>query len=79
MSNVMVIGLAGGTGSGKTTITKKLMQRFLELTEYGNEKEKKTCAKKTTKKAAEDKEEKAPAKKTAAKKTTTKKAAKTEE
>ena len=28
MSNVMVIGLAGGTGSGKTTITKKLMQRF---------------------------------------------------
>ena len=28
MSNVMIIGLAGGTGSGKTTITKKLMQRF---------------------------------------------------
>ena len=28
MSDVMVIGLAGGTGSGKTTITKKLMQRF---------------------------------------------------
>lgn len=28
MSNVMVIGIAGGTGSGKTTITKKLMQRF---------------------------------------------------
>ena len=24
----MIIGLAGGTGSGKTTITKKLMQRF---------------------------------------------------
>ena len=24
----MVIGIAGGTGSGKTTITKKLMQRF---------------------------------------------------
>ena len=28
MSDVMVIGIAGGTGSGKTTITKKLMQRF---------------------------------------------------
>ena len=28
MSDVMVIGLAGGTGSGKTTITKRLMQRF---------------------------------------------------
>ena len=28
MSDVMIIGLAGGTGSGKTTITKKLMQRF---------------------------------------------------
>ncbi len=28
MSNVMVIGIAGGTGSGKTTITRKLMQRF---------------------------------------------------
>ena len=28
MSDVMVIGLAGGTGSGKTTITRKLMQRF---------------------------------------------------
>ena len=28
MRDVMVIGLAGGTGSGKTTITKKLMQRF---------------------------------------------------
>jgi len=28
MSEVMVIGIAGGTGSGKTTITKKLMQRF---------------------------------------------------
>lgn len=28
MSNVMVIGIAGGTGSGKTTITKKLVQRF---------------------------------------------------
>lgn len=24
----MVVGIAGGTGSGKTTITKKLMQRF---------------------------------------------------
>lgn len=28
MSDVMVIGIAGGTGSGKTTITKKLNQRF---------------------------------------------------
>ena len=28
MDKVMVIGIAGGTGSGKTTITKKLMQRF---------------------------------------------------
>lgn len=28
MNNIMVIGIAGGTGSGKTTITKKLMQRF---------------------------------------------------
>lgn len=28
MSKVMVIGIAGGTGSGKTTITRKLMQRF---------------------------------------------------
>ena len=28
MDEVMVIGSAGGTGSGKTTITKKLMQRF---------------------------------------------------
>lgn len=28
MDDVMVIGIAGGTGSGKTTITKKLMQRF---------------------------------------------------
>ena len=28
MSEVMVIGIAGGTGSGKTTITKKLVQRF---------------------------------------------------
>ena len=28
MSKVMVIGIAGGTGSGKTTITKRLMQRF---------------------------------------------------
>lgn len=25
---ILVIGIAGGTGSGKTTITKKLMQRF---------------------------------------------------
>ena len=28
MSDVMVIGIAGGTGSGKTTITKRLIQRF---------------------------------------------------
>jgi len=28
MDNVMVIGIAGGTGSGKTTITRRLMQRF---------------------------------------------------
>ena len=28
MEDIMVIGIAGGTGSGKTTITKKLMQRF---------------------------------------------------
>ena len=28
MSNVMVIGIAGGTGSGKTTITKSLVGRF---------------------------------------------------
>ena len=28
MDDVMVIGIAGGTGSGKTTITRKLMQRF---------------------------------------------------
>ena len=28
MQSVMVIGIAGGTGSGKTTITRRLMQRF---------------------------------------------------
>jgi len=28
MSEVMVIGIAGGTGSGKTTITRRLLQRF---------------------------------------------------
>ena len=28
MKNVITIGIAGGTGSGKTAITKKLMQRF---------------------------------------------------
>ncbi len=28
MDQVMVIGIAGGTGSGKTTITHRLMQRF---------------------------------------------------
>ena len=27
-NNILVIGIAGGTGSGKTTITKRLMQRF---------------------------------------------------
>ena len=27
MDDIMVVGIAGGTGSGKTTITKKLMQR----------------------------------------------------
>ena len=28
MSKVMVIGIAGGTGSGKTTITRKLVKCF---------------------------------------------------
>lgn len=28
MSDIIVIGIAGGTGSGKTTITRKLMQHF---------------------------------------------------
>ena len=28
MQKVMVIGIAGGTGSGKSTITRRLMQRF---------------------------------------------------
>ena len=28
MNDVMVIGIAGGTGSGKTTITKRLVERF---------------------------------------------------
>ena len=28
MDDIMVVGIAGGTGSGKTTITKKLMQHF---------------------------------------------------
>ena len=28
MDDIMVVGIAGSTGSGKTTITKKLMQRF---------------------------------------------------
>lgn len=28
MGDVMVIGIAGGSGSGKTTITKKIIQRF---------------------------------------------------
>ncbi len=30
MQNIMVIGIAGGTGSGKTTITRKLIQAFGE-------------------------------------------------
>ena len=28
MSKIMVIGIAGGTGSGKTTITRRLIERF---------------------------------------------------
>ena len=28
MSEIMVIGIAGGTGSGKTTITRRLVERF---------------------------------------------------
>lgn len=28
MNSIMVLGIAGGTGSGKTTITKRLIQRF---------------------------------------------------
>ena len=28
MHKVMVIGIAGGTGSGKTTITKRIMKEF---------------------------------------------------
>lgn len=28
MSNILTIGIAGGTGSGKTTITKRIMERF---------------------------------------------------
>ena len=28
MSDIIVIGIAGGTGSGKTTITRKIMQNF---------------------------------------------------
>ena len=30
MKDVIVIGIAGGTGSGKTTITKRLVERFKE-------------------------------------------------
>ena len=30
MSNVIVIGIAGGTGSGKSTLTQKLIERFGE-------------------------------------------------
>ena len=30
MGNVMTIGIAGGTGSGKTTITRRLQQRFAD-------------------------------------------------
>ena len=28
MNNILTIGIAGGTGSGKTTITKRIMERF---------------------------------------------------
>ena len=28
MSNILTIGIAGGTGSGKTTITKRIIERF---------------------------------------------------
>ena len=28
MENIMVVGIAGGTGSGKTTITKKIVKKF---------------------------------------------------
>ena len=28
MSDVMVIGIAGGTGSGKTTITRRIIREF---------------------------------------------------
>ena len=28
MSDIMIIGIAGGTGSGKTTLTKKIQERF---------------------------------------------------
>ena len=28
MSNILTIGIAGGTGSGKTTLTKRIMERF---------------------------------------------------
>ena len=28
MSEIMIVGIAGGTGSGKTTITKRIMERF---------------------------------------------------
>ena len=27
--SIMVIGIAGGTGSGKTTITRKIIQRYI--------------------------------------------------
>ena len=30
MGKVMTIGIAGGTGSGKTTITRRLQQRFAD-------------------------------------------------
>ncbi len=30
MSDIMIIGIAGGTGSGKTTITRRLVERFGE-------------------------------------------------
>lgn len=28
MSEIMIVGIAGGTGSGKTTITRRIMERF---------------------------------------------------
>ena len=30
--DIIIIGIAGGTGSGKTTITRKIMKRFGGIT-----------------------------------------------